>query len=336
MSAIEHEKQVSVLIPCYNGERLMHNALDSLLKQTYRNLQVVFVDDGSTDHTWEIALQYRKAFAEAKMELQCYQKENGGAASAINVGLKHYTGEYVMWMDSDDILYPDSIEKMVTFLEKNPRYDYCMGRHHFVLESAYDSIVREAGRIPPENETRETMFHDVLIGENIVFCPGAILCKRTLMERAIPSDGIYESRQGQNWQLLLPITYYGNRGYLQEPLIKIVAHKDSHSRMHRDVDALIVRQREFITLCNHTIQTIAIMPQEEKEKWCALTEIVHLQVIYEIQLRCLNLKDARITALQLQRLGCLELCYRFVTVGLLRRVCKGMYHKGKRLFGKEE
>ena len=309
---LKRNSKVSILIPCYNGERLLHNSLDSILAQTYRNLQVLFVNDGSTDDSESAAKAYETAFQNAGMEFKLYNKENGGAASAINVALRHYDGDYVMWLDSDDILLPGSIEKMLLFLKEHPEFDYCMGEGVVVNENAYDRELARLARIPAENETKDIMLEELICGINTVFVPGGVLCRTELMKTALPENGIYESRQGQNWQLLIPITYYGNRGYIKETLFKCVAHEDSHSRMKRNGANLIQREKEFITLCQQTIDGINKMPEEEKQKWKNLIEIDHLQQMFQIYINHWNFREAGCIGSQLKQKGCREIRYNSV------------------------
>lgn len=105
---------VSVIIPVYNNELYIGECLDTILGQTYTNLQVIIVDDGSTDHTYEIC----KSYQDHRMVL--VSKTNGGASSARNVGLRYAKGEYVYFQDSDDYLETNAIEKLVSLIiEKN-------------------------------------------------------------------------------------------------------------------------------------------------------------------------------------------------------------------------
>ena len=309
------KNKVSIIIPCYNGERLLRNSLDSILAQTHRNLQVIFVNDGSTDNSEQIAKSYETAFADAGMEFKLYCKENGGAASAVNVGLKHYDGDYVMWLDSDDMLLPQSIEKVLLFFERNPQYDYCMGEGVVVTENKYDQITAKLCRIPAANETKEIAMRDLICGKNTVYGPGTVMCKKELMQTAIPPEGIYESREGQNWQLMIPITYYGTRGYIRETLFKCVAHEDSHSRVKRTRSAEVEREKAFIHLCQRTVRSITQMPEEEKKQWNLLIEKHHLKKIFDILLYDRKLTEASHVASRLRQLDCTEFRYRSVLAG---------------------
>lgn len=304
------KEKVSIVIPCYNGARLLHNSLGSVLQQTYRNIQVLLVDDGSTDATSEIAETYKAEFAQKDIEFHYYYKENGGAASAINVGLQHYDGEYFFWLDSDDILLPNSIQDAVTFLEANPQFDYCMGKGVVVDEKNPELIKKESKRQPPENETKEIMLHDLICNVNTVFGPGTVMCRKKLIDLAIPKKGIYESREGQNWQLMLPITFYGTRGYLDKTMFCCVSHADSHSHKERSAEEAITREQNFILLCQETINRISKMPAAEKEKWIALVKITHLKNIHRTALGSVKLKLGWNAARELRQLGCTEMRYK--------------------------
>lgn len=111
---------VSIIIPAYNAERYVKEALDSALAQTYPNCEVIVVDDGSTDRTRTILESY---MAEGKIRY-IYQK-NKGLAGARNVGIRAARGEYIALLDSDDILLPDKVREQVEALESHPSYGVC-------------------------------------------------------------------------------------------------------------------------------------------------------------------------------------------------------------------
>lgn len=106
-------KKVCIIIPIYNIERYLSECLDSVLRQSYQNLEIILIDDGSTDNSGNICDEY----AAKDHRFQVIHKENGGAASAKNVGLDHVTGDYIAFLDSDDYVEVTWIEKMVSSLE---------------------------------------------------------------------------------------------------------------------------------------------------------------------------------------------------------------------------
>lgn len=109
---------VSILTPCYNGESFLKRYFESILNQTYSNLELIFINDGSIDRTEEIALSYRSQLEEKGIRYIYERQENAGQAAALNRGLKLFTGEYLTWPDSDDVMTADCIEKKSGFWSK--------------------------------------------------------------------------------------------------------------------------------------------------------------------------------------------------------------------------
>ncbi len=103
---------VSIIIPVYNGSNFMREAIDSALAQTYRNLEVIVVNDGSTDHgaTESIARSYGD-------KIRYVEKSNGGVSSALNLGIKLMRGEYFSWLSHDDKYLPEKIESQINALQ---------------------------------------------------------------------------------------------------------------------------------------------------------------------------------------------------------------------------
>ncbi|MHC1709822.1 MAG: glycosyltransferase [Methanomassiliicoccales archaeon] len=104
---------VSIVVPVYNGSDFLREALDSALGQTYPNIEVVVVNDGSNDggKTREIALGYGD-------RIRYFEKENGGVATALNRGILESKGKYISWLSHDDAYLPDKLEKQVPVLER--------------------------------------------------------------------------------------------------------------------------------------------------------------------------------------------------------------------------
>ncbi len=109
---------VSIIITVYNRGDLLPQTIDSALRQTYPNTEVIIVDDGSIDDTPNICARYRD-------KIRYFRKENGGHASALNRGISEMRGTWFKWLDSDDILEDNAIEELVKFAkEKNARFVY--------------------------------------------------------------------------------------------------------------------------------------------------------------------------------------------------------------------
>lgn len=106
---MNNSEKISVVIPVYNAGGYIGKCLDSILAQTYTNLEVVLVNDGSKDNSEQICAQYANSYSNIKL----INKENGGVSAARNTGVEHCTGEYISFIDADDFIAPDFCERLL-------------------------------------------------------------------------------------------------------------------------------------------------------------------------------------------------------------------------------
>src|ERR1035437_8101512 len=111
----ESENLVSVIIPCYNADKYIGEAIESVLNQTHKNFELLVINDGSTDNSETIIKKYQKEDS----RIQHYSQTNQGVATARNLGLKHASGSIVAFIDSDDAWEPENLEVKVKFLATN-------------------------------------------------------------------------------------------------------------------------------------------------------------------------------------------------------------------------
>lgn len=102
-------KRISIIIPVYNVEKYISNCINSLMNQTYKNIEIILVDDGSQDNSYSVCEEYSKTYDYIKV----YKKENGGPSSARNYGIEKATGEYICFVDSDDYVSEKYIENLL-------------------------------------------------------------------------------------------------------------------------------------------------------------------------------------------------------------------------------
>ena len=110
------ENKISVIVPVYNAEPYLERCLDSIINNTYRNLEIICIDDGSPDNCGAILDRY----AQMDERFVVIHKENGGVSSARNCGLDVAVGDYIAFVDSDDWVHPQYFEIMLAFQNKNP------------------------------------------------------------------------------------------------------------------------------------------------------------------------------------------------------------------------
>jgi UDP-glucose:(glucosyl)LPS beta-1,3-glucosyltransferase len=101
---------VSVIIPVYNREMLVTEAINSVFKQSYRPIECILIDDGSSDNSVSVINELKKVLESKDFSMQVLIQENAGAPAARNTGLKRACGEFVQFLDSDDVLYPNKLE----------------------------------------------------------------------------------------------------------------------------------------------------------------------------------------------------------------------------------
>lgn len=106
---------ISVIVPIYNVEKYLRQCIDSIINQTYKNLEIILVDDGSTDNSSKICKEYKNKDSRIKL----FHKKNGGVSSARNYGIEKMSGEYVLFLDGDDTINVDAVEKLIEFIGTN-------------------------------------------------------------------------------------------------------------------------------------------------------------------------------------------------------------------------
>ncbi len=227
------QPRVSLITSCYNGETYLKPFLDSLLTQTYKQVEFFFINDGSRDKTEEIFLSYKPSLEEKGWQVVYHKQENKGVAHALNYGLKRFTGEYLACVDSDDILYPDFLSAKIEFMEQHPYYALCYSGVEVVKESDLSCVIRRIMRTP---QPTENLFVDCLLGRKQALSAPALTYFYRAKDwlAANPQRHIYgDTPVGQNWQMLLPIVYRGKCGYLKKVLAKYVMRRTSHSHTRK-------------------------------------------------------------------------------------------------------
>lgn len=130
----------SVIIPCYNSARYLAQAIESVIAQTYRPIEIIVIDDGSEDGSGAIAKRFP--------EVRCVEQAHAGVCAALNNGIQGATGELLAFLDADDLWMPDKLSEQVAFLAANPKYNMVFGhvQEFFSPELSVDKRPSAAGR----------------------------------------------------------------------------------------------------------------------------------------------------------------------------------------------
>jgi O-antigen biosynthesis protein len=223
---------ISAIVPVYNAcrtsPRFLRDALSSVCGQTYRNIELIVVDDGSTDATAEICEEFLRA--QNTLPIRYLWKENGGQSSARNLGVARCHGEWVSFLDQDDIWFPDKLERVVA-----------------LLRAGVDVVYSDADTIDEHNQTLLTGIHrnhrcgwphpktslDDILLKDIFVMPGLMTVRRDLFLRV---GGFDESLSGyEDDDLFLRLYLSGRIVYLPEATLKWRMHEENYSQSSRMV-----------------------------------------------------------------------------------------------------
>lgn len=258
---------VSMITYCFNGERFIRTYFDALLAQTYTELELFFYNNGSVDATGEIAEEYRplleKKFRAVHIE---HYKENQVTVSLKNKALLQLSGKYFFGVDSDDIMSADHVEKMVEYLENHPDTDLAFCKLHILNESTGNHT--GTMEVKPR-ETVKEHFLDCLFSRNMIYTPIGYMVRTAGFLQANHEMRVFESRYGENYQLLLPLLYYKKPGLIAEPLGEYLVRTDSYTGKLRDYHKRIKAFEEQIITISQTLEQMRI---PDEKKLCRLSE----------------------------------------------------------------
>lgn len=267
---------VSIISPCYNGENYVSRFLDSVLAQDYDNIELIVVNDGSTDNSQVILESYLSKFEKRNYKYVIISQENAGQSEAINKGLAVFKGDYMTWVDSDDALTPDSISKKVKFMEAYSQIGLSICKIK-VVEFGSFKVIGEQRRIPPKG--KDSFFFDLIAGNNVFYTPGGYMVRSSMFRDAMPTPLKIQSPReiGQNFQLLLPISFKYPIGYIDDYLFFYSVRKDSHSRIRHSFE----EWNNVLDIADNVLNNIAYSLDTDSK-----TRSVVLNAINARTLRC--------------------------------------------------
>ncbi|MGE7914516.1 glycosyltransferase [Lysinibacillus xylanilyticus] len=197
---------VSIILPVYNSELFVQQAIESVLKQTYTQIELIVVDDGSTDNTKQILSGYE---SNPKVHIISLEK-NSGVSEARNIGIQESKGEYVAFIDADDLYMPNKVEEQVNVFKHNKSIDFVFN-DIMVIDNDNKKVNELQSYFQPKNILLELCFRQ------IIPAPACIMVKRDFLDRfniMFNKDLKYAEDYDFTFQLFLHGIYY----YLKESL----------------------------------------------------------------------------------------------------------------------
>jgi len=231
---------VSVIIPLYNAEKYIKQSIDSILDQTYKNIEIIVIDDGSSDRSEDIV----RSINSDKIRF-LKNEQNLGVSATRNKGIEIARGKYIALMDADDISECTRIEKQVRFLEKNS--DFGLVSSHF--ESFREYLVgtkKRVRKLPIDPE----MIHANLLFSNAVCCPATMIRKDVLNKYQLQFDT--SLRMAEDFDLWRRLSFVTKIGNIDEPLLCYRKHKSNSIKnrkaLDRDFTKVVIRSFEHFGL----------------------------------------------------------------------------------------
>ena len=208
--------RVSVVIPAYNAAWCIRRAIDSALAQDFRSLEVLVVDDGSTDNTPEILTSYAGS-------VRVVKKANGGLSSARNAGIKEAKGAYIAFLDADDWWLPGKLSAQVKLMQSRPEIGFCSVAAN--VEDPDGKFLNLWGCPQWQGSFLAHLFHN---NAAVAGSGSGVMVRRELFEKAGLFDETLDSLEDIDmWMRLAAISDYA---CIPQPLAVILKHPDSMSR----------------------------------------------------------------------------------------------------------
>lgn len=226
---------VSVIIPAYNAAAFLPRTVESVIDQTYPNVEVIVVDDGSTDETPQIMEPYTDP-------VRYIQKENGGAASARNVGIREARGVYIAPLDADDEWLPEKLEQQIALHKSNPELMWSYTNWLQVDGSTGEAVCRA-------DQVMDNQDGDVLrplIGR-LFIPPSTELFRKDIFEKVGMYDEaeIYHDGVAEDWEFSLRVAARYSVGYVERPSVRRYLH-DDQTTSTMDLEAALQGRRALI------------------------------------------------------------------------------------------
>ena len=242
---MQNDNLVSVVIPVYNSEKYLEECLDSILNQTYENIEVIAIDDGSADSSLDVLKKYSN-------KIQVFSQENHGLASSLNLGISKIKGKWLKWFSPDDVMYPYTIQTLVDEAKKHS--------DNTILYSNWN-IINDTGDIL--REFQESNYNELSAFEyNVRLLDGQQINVNTTL---IPTH-LFERCKIRELDDPVTIDYdfflrstllYGTKFHLiSKPLAKYRIHTDqlSHKNISKTLDYIEEIKNEILIQLDDSLQ----------------------------------------------------------------------------------
>jgi len=234
-------KMVSIIIPVYNVEKYIEQCLISIINQSYKNLEIILIDDGSLDQSGNICDLYQNKDNRVKV----FHKKNGGSASAKNLGLRKVSGDYVMFVDSDDFIDRDTIRSVVNLLEQE-KAD--------IVQTNLVEIFKDTNKLEDTSKNIKIYNKEEFLSEYLNNWKNALFCnkiyKKEVLKNIFFIEGRYIDDEFFTYRVVLNankiITYDLNTYYYRQRKSSVMGNLEFRKFILRDqIDFIYLRFLEI-------------------------------------------------------------------------------------------
>jgi len=220
--------EVSVIIPVYNGEKFLSEAIESVIAQTYSDWEIIAVNDGSTDRSLEILRRYERLLPS---KIRVISQENYGLSIARNRAIAMAKGDYIAFLDCDDLWLPEKLEKQIDFLNSNKEPGLVYSDNHEIDE--HGNLIKENVFLFYNAKYFRGYVFNELFYANFISTP-TVMVRREVLDKV----GVFNPkfRIAQDYDLWLRIAEHYPVDFIAEPLAKYRFHRENISR---NVDVMV-------------------------------------------------------------------------------------------------
>jgi glycosyltransferase involved in cell wall biosynthesis len=268
---------VSVVVPARNRASLIEETLESIHQQTYSPIELLVVDDGSTDNTREIVVGWMERSKHPQCRLFPFPA-NVGKSLAVNLALGRVKGDFVMIVDSDDILLPDAVAAEVQFLQQHPDAGMVCARAYIMKGSEKTTETFDTFKDQASFDNLNQVYGDMLLKGNVVISSTA------LMRRAVvDSIGLLNVRlrYTHDWEYWIRVAEKFNIGFLARPLIYYRTEVAGASSLNRF--GTFVETCELLSGARRKYDTPTLLKalgyQTKYNAWLAYKDTNHVEMI---------------------------------------------------------
>lgn len=277
---------ISVLIPAYNHDKYIQETIKSIINQTYQNLELIIIDDGSKDSTWQKILDIKPLCEERFSHVAVYTQENQGTINTLNRLLNLSNGKYLYIIASDDIAKPAAIEKEYDFLSKNPDYALCVGDSEIIDSNSeicylkedmspvkdkekasfktFGKYLQAGAKISFQSEKFGT-YNKLLCGNHV---PNGYLVRKSIFDKI----GLFTKNAPlEDYWMMLQISKYAKMKYLDEILFSYRIHgANTMANREKMIDMTNqTKENEWDVLENIKLEeTLPIVKKIQKAGFC--------------------------------------------------------------------